>query len=286
MPNTGWWYYTPPGGLVVPTFCLVCIQCHRRWAVELTLADSAIVASFYSHLHATLTTLAKARLSSRTSSAYKSKPPPSLLILFTRADLSPLLSSNAHDPKRQSQVLTRARTALEAELGRRRAGMGLGRNSNARTRVGGMSKVVSDSSSGGTGLLSFLKSLIGLGGGSSSGQSAANGAADDQDEDDDEDEEGLDYVDWAWAQRVASSGAGAGAGGSASSTSFSLDKLDAEVVTDGKAHFAVASLGKERGWAVAQGRSETAGDEKSSRATADLFPGLSSLSEWLVDPNV
>lgn len=147
--------------------------------------------------------------------------------------------------------------------------MGLGRGSSGqpRAKVGGMSKVVGGSSAGG-GWLTTIKSMLGLGYSGSS-------KADEQDDDDDEgaDAEDMDYVDWAWAQRAASS---SGGGSSAAQTSFNLDKLDADVIMDGKAAFAVASVGKERGWAAL---------EKSEDAEGP-FEGLKELRAWLAGSEV
>lgn len=203
-----------------------------------------------------------------------------MLVLFTRGDLSPFLKDNALDSKRQAQVLSRARAGFEAELGRRRTGMGLGRGASSapQAKVGGMSKVVAGSSSSAqSGWLGYLKSLIGLGG---SGSASSAGAEDD-DDDDDADEESLDYVDWAWAQRVA---AARSSTTSSFASSFSLDKLDAEVVSGGKAHFAVASLGKERSWDAPKSAGGQVGSTAASPSV--LFPGLSAFVDWVVDPDV
>ncbi|CAO1625534.1 unnamed protein product [Sympodiomycopsis kandeliae] len=233
------------------------------------------------HFHSVLTTIARSRLSSRASSVVKSRPPPSLLVLFTRGDLSPLLSANAYDTKRQNQVVARARAAFEAELGRRRTGMGLGRGGQSapRAKVGGMSKVVGgsgDGSSGpGSGWFGFLKSLVGFG-----SSSAPVGTGAEEDDDDEEDEQGLDYIDWAWSQR--SNNTSDTPSSTSSSTSFNFDKLDAEVVTNGKAYFAVASLGKNRGWDIASAQEKTDADP----ANASLFPGLNQFTSWLVDPEL
>lgn len=223
-----------------------------------------------SQFHATLTSLARLRLS-RSSASKKATLPPSILVLFTRGDLSPLLSSSPYDAKRQSQVVARARAAFEAELGRRRAGMGLGRGGAAaarRAKVGGMSEVLggSGSSQGSGGWFEAIKSLFGLG--SSSAKPVA-AAVDEDDEDDDG--EGADYVDWAWAQR-GGSGADSSAG-TAAATALSLDKLDEDVVAGGKASFAVACLGKERGWAMGAPEEDGQG----------AFQGLKAAGDWLAD---
>jgi hypothetical protein len=134
-----------------------------------------------------------------------------------------------------------------------------------------MGKVVGGTSGISKGWLGSLKALLGLG--SSSSPSGGN-----EDEDDeDEDEEALDYVDWAWAQRAAAAGssssASSGATGGATSA-FSLDKLDEDVVSGGKASFVVASIGKERGWDVVEGE-ESGG-----------LAGLKELKAWLSDPDL
>lgn len=126
-----------------------------------------------------------------------------------------------------------------------------------------MSKVTGGAGSAG-GWFGSLKALLGLNGGSGGSKTG------DEDEDEgDEDTEGLDYVDWAWSQRSA----GGQMSDSGATTGFSLDKLDTDVIMGGKATFAVASLGKERGWVPT--------DDGESDAP---YPGLRDLRAWLVDP--
>jgi signal recognition particle receptor subunit beta len=191
-------------------------------------------------IHATLTALAKqrARSSSRTA-------PPSVLVLFTRADLSPLLggagagTDAAKDDKRRAQLLARCRTALESELGQRRANMGLGTRRAGNVKIAGLGKVAeADDVVASGGVFGWIRRKLGL------GASGSNVSADAQEEDDEHDDEVVDYIDWAAAQRAqASDGTGIGAAG------FSLDRLDEQVVFGGKLDVALASVGKVRSWA-------------------------------------
>ncbi|CAO1634577.1 unnamed protein product [Parajaminaea phylloscopi] len=215
--------------------------------------------------HATLTALARNRLS---RAASKASLPPSLLVLFTRGDLSPLLAASPHDAKRQAQAMLRARTAFEAELGRRRAGMGLGRGAahQSKAKVASMGKVIGGGSSS-TGWSGMLWSLLGMGSNSSESRRGDDGADDEAEEELD----GLDYVDWAWAQRQTAAPSTA-QGESASASGFSLDRLDADVVMGGKATFAVASLGKDRGWTP-----------PTPEEGESAFLGLQTLRSWLSD---
>lgn len=156
--------------------------------------------------------------------------------------------------------------------------MGLGRGAaggQRRAKVGGMSEVVSGGSAQGSGgFFGAIKSLLGLGGSKSAASSAKPGL---DEEDDDEDAESADYVDWSWSQRNATFSDSAGSG----ATSFSLDRLDADVVSGGKASFAVACLGKERGWAMSALQ-----DEKAAEGSEEGFQGLKTVREWLADSAV
>lgn len=179
------------------------------------------------HLHAVLTSLAQYRLRQGTASS----PAPALIIALTRADLSPhlanvdLSSSSEEDIKRRNALLARARTAVEVELGRRRAGMRLGRSASAK--IGGMSQVAGSGQA--DGIWASIKKILGL-----QGRASGKGSDGSDGDDGDDEEEPADYIDWTLLDR--------------GSSAFSLDKLDADVVQDGKALAAFASVGKERGW--------------------------------------
>lgn len=139
--------------------------------------------------------------------------------------------------------------------------MGLGAARGSRAKVGGMAKVVGAENRG---WLETIKSLFGLG----SSKSSLAAGAEDEDEDE-EDEEGLDYLDWEWAQRQQQKASSEG--GSTSSTAFSLDRLEGEVIAGGKASFAVATVGKERGW----------GDAHATATATNKWEGLTGLKEWV-----
>ncbi|EPQ27611.1 uncharacterized protein PFL1_04749 [Pseudozyma flocculosa PF-1] len=172
--------------------------------------DANDVAAVADLVHNTLTSLAKQRLRSNSSST-AALSAPSVLVLFTRSDLSTLLSAaNADaskDLKRRQQLLTRCRTAVETELGQRRAGMGLGRRS-------------------------------------------AGADGDDDDEADDVDTlDYVDWqAARREAVQAASQSGGGGGGGTQASNTFSLEKLDEEVVWGGKVKWGLASVGKARAW--------------------------------------
>lgn len=178
------------------------------------------------HLHAVLTSLAQSRLRQGAST---SSSAPALILALSRADLSPhlanvdLASQAEEDQKRKRALLARAKAAVEVELGRRRAGMRLGRNASAK--IGGMSHVAGSGQA--DGVWASIKKILGLGGSTGSGKHA--------EDEDEEEEEPADYVDWTLLER-------------GSSAAFSLDKLDINVVQDGKALISFASVGKERGW--------------------------------------
>ncbi|SPO39260.1 related to SRP102  len=228
--------------------------------------DANDVAAVADLVHNTLTSLAKQRLRSNSSST-AALSAPSVLVLFTRSDLSTLLSAaNADaskDLKRRQQLLTRCRTAVETELGQRRAGMGLGRRS-AGVRIAGVGKVVDGEPSSlapGDGIFGWIKRALGLG----SSSSSRGPAADDVDT--------LDYVDWQAARReavqAASQSGGGGGGGTQASNTFSLEKLDEEVVWGGKVKWGLASVGKARAW------------DKGESVPVDQ-DGLRELKRWLV----
>ena len=205
-------------------------------------------------VHSALTSLARNR--QRNNAA-----PPSVLVLFTRSDLSPLLSNAdaAKDEKRRAQLLSRCKTALEAELGRRRAGMGLGRR-HGRVRIAGVGKVVDGADaapSSGTGIFGWIRRALGL------GASRVGVQAQDEEEEEEEEEEHklVDYIDWNAAQRLTE--------GSAAATAFSLEKLDQDVVFGGKVDWALATAGKERGWT----------DTDAVDGTADLRSWLAELQQ-------
>lgn len=77
------------------------------------------------YLHDTLRTLAQRRLEAGATA----KPPPALLILFTRMDRSPLFQDKSmlDDEKRRAQLLARCRRGLETALVSRRTSRGLHR---------------------------------------------------------------------------------------------------------------------------------------------------------------
>lgn len=177
------------------------------------------------HLHAALTQLAKSRRNVKTR-------PPTLLFLFTRADLSPhlanvsLSSTTAEDVKRQSILLARAQATVEAELARRRAGMGLG--AKRTTKVGGMSKVTGGENA--AGVWNTLATLLGW-------RRATAKTLTEEKEDEEETEE--DYVVEKPAEQ---------AGAAPASNLVSLNKLNENIVFGGSATFAFAMIGTERGW--------------------------------------
>ncbi|UZJ55361.1 hypothetical protein CBS101457_004681 [Exobasidium rhododendri] len=176
------------------------------------------------HLHAVLTLLVKSRRNAKTR-------PPTLLLLFTRSDLSPHLanvslstSSADDDVKRRSILLSRAQATVETELGKRRAGLGLG--AKKTTKVSGMSKVTGGSKS--EGVWTTFKSFLGW-----SNMSSTN-AEEGEDEDD---EEMHDYIVERSAEKSSSS-----------SNAATLSRLNSNIVFDGSARFAFAAVGTERGW--------------------------------------
>lgn len=184
----------------------------------------------FSHLHHALIQLARVRRNTKSL-------PPRVVLLFTRADLSPHLanvsfsqSTDGDENKRLNVLLSRARSAIEKELGRRRVGMGFG--SRNTTKVGGMSHVSSGQTS--TSVWGTLKSLIGLG---SRPDTSYTGVDEDEDED-----RSIDYVDWEVQEKAAARRL------DESTTGTSLDRLDPDIVQDGRVVCTFASVGKERGW--------------------------------------
>jgi hypothetical protein len=207
------------------------------------LATQGSLMEAVDHLHQILIQLAKRRLNKRSRSNERA---PTLVVLLTRADLSPhsanisLSSLSLEEGKRRAILLGRARTAIEVELGRRRSGMGFG--ARRTTKVGGMSKVMGSSDTGS--VWSSVKSILGLSR-SGVGGAPSSGSADDEEED----EELIDYVDWDVQDRLqALTNSSSDKSPSRVSAGTSLEQLDADVVDDGKALFAFASVGKERGW--------------------------------------
>lgn len=95
-----------------------------RTDLQTTLLDSV------DFLHATLQTLAERRLSGK-------RAPPAVLLLFTRADKSPLFPERAllSDEKRRAQLLARCQRGVAAALTTRRASRGLDRRADAPGRV-------------------------------------------------------------------------------------------------------------------------------------------------------
>ena len=213
-----------------------------------------------------MTLLANRRLKANSGA---SSNPPSLQVLFTRSDLSPLLASTSSenkDPaqfqKRRAQLLQRAKLGFETELARRRTALQLGRRSATGapkvTRIGGIGKVHGTSAAGGAGgLVARLQALLGLG--------ATTGSGDEKDYNDDQEEaeeDDFDYVDWSTLQAQAK----AAAGGMGAATNFSLEKLDEDVVHNGKAEWGLISLGRERDWLSGSGAMKEGKDDRDLRA--------------------
>ncbi|CAD6918197.1 unnamed protein product [Tilletia controversa] len=241
------------------------------------------------YLHSTLMALARQRL----SSSNKNKPasPPAFAILLTRADLSPLLASTTSSAKDQETdegalaarakrhqaasavLLSRARTALESELRKRRAAdVDLASAASAsvagaqsKAKIGGMGEVARGEGESDGGVLKQVLGLFGLGGILGSSSKGGSGLVDEDDgRDAGGDEDGvLDYY----------LGAGVGGGG-AGSSSFSLEKLDPEVVLDGEVPILLSTVGRERGW-------EAGG--ASAAGSGAGFDGLGELKKWIVD---
>ncbi|CBQ69519.1 conserved hypothetical protein [Sporisorium reilianum SRZ2] len=257
-------------GLVI---CIDAVMASKAASSASRPGDAETIIDAADLLHSTLTALARQRSRSSNSVA-----PPSVLVLFTRADLSPLLggaaagTDAAKDEKRRAQLLARCRTTLESELAQRRLNMGLGRRragaggAAGNVKIAALGKVAdADPASAPGGVFGWLKRALGLGG---SGGSVSAEAADG--EDDEEDDEVVDYIDWAASQR-ALSGAGETPLGAASS--FSLDRLDEDVAFGGKVEFALASVGKTRSW--------DQGVEKEGKV--DVSGGLLEFSKWIVE---
>ncbi|SOV03987.1 related to SRP102  len=216
-------------------------------------------------LHSTLTSLAKQRARSISSLA-----PPSVLVLFTRADLSPLLGGSAagtdptKDEKRRAQLLSRCQTTLESELGQRRANMGLNRRRTGNVKIAGLGKVAdADPGSAGAserGVFGWIKRALGLQNAGGSVSAETEGGDEEEEED-----EVVDYIDWAASQHALEGENGGGGG-------FSLEKLDDHVVWGGKMEFALASVGKNRSW-----------DGKDGEEKVDPTGGLVAFKEWIVE---
>lgn len=115
-------------------------------------------------------------------------------------------------------------------------------SSNGEAKIGGLDKVTGGgSSSGSNGIFSSILSLFGIGSGASSRPVAST----DEDDEQEENSEELDYVDWNVLQSQAG---GNESGMAAASTNFSLEKLDEDVVLDGKADCALSSLSEIGDW--------------------------------------
>ncbi|EST08195.1 Signal recognition particle receptor, beta subunit [Kalmanozyma brasiliensis GHG001] len=217
-------------GLVI---CIDAVMASKSSTSSRPGVDGESITDVADLLHSTLTVLAKQR--SRSSSL----APPSVLVLFTRADLSPLLGGSsvgtdaAKDEKRRAQLLSRCRTTLESELGQRRANMGLGRRrGGAGVKIAGLGKVADAEVATAGGMFEWVKRALGL--------TSTTSTAPAQEEDEEEEDEVVDYIDWAASQRATEDGVGAG--------SFSFDRLDDHVVWGGKVDFALATVGKNRSW--------------------------------------
>jgi signal recognition particle receptor subunit beta len=209
----------------VVVFCIDAKEALRGSASAGQTKDSSIVEAV-DHLHSVLTQLVKNRRNAKTR-------PPTFLILFTRSDLSPHLtnislnSTAPEDIKRKSILLSRAQTTLETELGKRRAGMGLG--AKRSSKVGGMTKVVGGSE--GEGLWTTIKGLLGW---------RSTLKADIKEEDEEEDEEVQDYLVAKTSDTTTAT--------PTMTTTTSLNRLNTNTVYDGSVKFAFAALGTERGW--------------------------------------
>lgn len=184
-------------------------------------------------------------------------------MLFTRSDLSPLLSQSggsvdaAQLAKRKGQLLQRARTGFESELARRRTALQVGRRGGA-TQIGGIGRVQDGGGGGGAaglrGVFGRIRTLLGLG--------SSKAAADEKSgygEDEEEEEEDFDYFNWQTLQRQQASSSGA-------NVSLSLDHLDEEVIDSGKAHWGVISLGRERDWLGGSGSTKEGRDDRDLRS--------------------
>lgn len=102
----------------------------KRTDLQAALMDSV------DWLHDTLCTLAARR------EARGTRAPPALLVLFTRADLSPVFADrhSLQDEKRRAQLLARCRRGLDAALASRRASRGL-TTQTGRVTVEGIAEV-------------------------------------------------------------------------------------------------------------------------------------------------
>ncbi|GAC94637.1 potential ADP-ribosylation factor [Pseudozyma hubeiensis SY62] len=265
-------------GLVV---CVDAVTASKASSSTSRPGDAATITDVADLMHSTLTALAKQRAKSSTNTA-----PPSVLVLFTRADLSPLLGGSAagtdaiKDEKRRAQLLSRCKTTLEAELGQRRANMGFGRRragggAGGNVKIAGLGKVADadpGATGGADGVFGWIKRALGLGGdGGSSGSADANDAEEEEEED-----EVVDYIDWAASQRAVDS-SDAAVGGA----SFSLEKLDDHVVFGGKVEFALASVGKDRSWSHKSDEAQEKQDEADKKVFAS--GGLDEFKRWIVD---
>lgn len=253
-------------GLVI---CVDAVMASKASTSTTRPGDGDSITDVADLLHSTLTSLAKQRARSSCSLA-----PPSVLVLFTRADLSPLLGGSAagtdaaKDEKRRGQLLSRCTTTIESELGQRRANMGLNRRRAGNVKIAGLGKVAdadpgSSNAGGAGGVFGWIKRKLGL---QSSGGNVSAETGDGEEEE--EEDEVVDYIDWAASQRVLEQEGSGGVGGGAS---FSLEKLDDEVVWGGKVEFALASVGKTRGW------------EGGNVEKVDVSGGLDSFKDWIVD---
>lgn len=127
--------------------------------------------------------------------------------------------------------------------------IGLSSSENSSARIGGLDKVTggSGSSSSNSGILNSILSLFGIG---SSKQISSS-------EDDDEGEENLDdldYVDWNVLQSQQQSQKDMNS--TTLSNGFSLDKLDEDVVEDGKADCRLVSLKEIGNWSSEKEKGE------------------------------
>ncbi|KAK0550320.1 hypothetical protein OC846_003705 [Tilletia horrida] len=284
-------------------------------------ASAETLTATVDYLHSTLMSLARQRIGA--SSSGKNKPPvlpPAFAILLTRADLSPLLAgffAAASPTKKESSdvadnpeaaasaaalgrakkhqaasavLLSRARTALEQELRKRRAadvdlasGGGGGFTSTApgggsadpltkkaKAKIGGMGEVArgEGEGSGSGGIVGSILSIFGIGGLLSASRKRGGGVVD---EDsglgggaDGGDDGHLDVADYY----LSSGGAG---------STFSFDKLDPEVVSEGSIPILLSSVGsRQRGW-----EQKTVNGSLSDMPALD---GLAELKSWIAGP--
>lgn len=148
--------------------------------------------------------------------------------------------------------MQRVKLALETELTRRRAGLGIDgvTSTNAAARVGGLRAVAGER----VGFFTSILRALGL-------QSAPSRSSE---EEEDDEAEARDYVEWKPPGTTAS---------------FSLEKLDAHVIAAGAAQCALASVGTKRGWKPVVDEGVELKDEKHRNEGAE-WDGLREVRAW------